>query len=321
MHQLSTKRSIQEFWLDFLIEEELSCSPPFAQKFVEQCGFAGAAVKYVVHSQSDQFGETDLFVECALPSGNTVVLLVEDKITASFQLEQADRYRKRGEAGRLAGSWSAYKTVLVAPQRYLGSSDHGFDKTISLEDLAEWICPTDELRASFKRARLQLAIDKKNATGVQIVDDEMTNYRRWYSETMVSFQAKQGSRFIIPTPRLAWWGDDWIRWKSDMLPAPCEFRHMSRTGIIELGFNHVPLAQLESIQHLLGSEMQLRATGRHKQHSAIQVHVPPIKDFSDLQAAAVVVDSALGFAKRLEDFAMTNSAALSQALNGAQPAT
>ena len=65
---------MQEFWLDFLIEEELSCSPEFARKFVERCGFAGAAVEYVLHSQSDQFGETDLFVECSVPSGKTVVL-------------------------------------------------------------------------------------------------------------------------------------------------------------------------------------------------------------------------------------------------------
>lgn len=312
--QDGTRRSIQEFWIDFLLEEELSCSPEFAGRFLEQCGFDGGSIREVRHSVCDQFGETDVLADCILLSGSPGALLIEDKINASFQHQQAERYRLRGEAGVSDGRWTAFRTVLVAPTRYIGTGTHGFDVAIPLEHLTEWVCPNDPGRAEFKRARLLQAIEKKNATGIQIVDEVMTRYRAWYSARIEEFNSRTGSHFVAPAPRPAWHGDNWIQFKSSALPAACELRHMSRTGIVDLTVKDAPISALVSLKPLLTPSMSLQAKGRYKQHSAIEISITPIEDFANLDGIAPIVDLALGRARELEQFLISNLDLVNKAL-------
>lgn len=316
MSDLKTKRSIQEFWIDFLIEEELSCNKEFARAFLDRCGFTDATVKTVLHSQSDEFGETDVFVLCVKSDGQVGVLLIEDKITASFQTDQAKRYRMRGMSGVQGGQWATFKTVLLAPSKYIGASDHGFDEAIALEEVSDWICSDDSARGAFKRSRLQKAIDKKTASGVQIVDEEMTEYRRRYTDRIIAYNAEFGTGFIPPIPRLAWWGDDWVQWVSEHLPSQCKFRHMSRTGIMEIGFQSLSRDAAEPILPYLSSSMKLVATGRHKQHSAIQISIKPITDFCDCPESAETVGKALECAKELQDLVLARREIIDRLLQG-----
>jgi len=104
--KLTSARSIQEFWIDFLLEEEFTVDPAFLTSFLSECGFefADAEALQVVHSVSarDQYGvgESDLIVVFTYTGeGESVrgALLIEDKINAAFQPNQAERYRYRGE--------------------------------------------------------------------------------------------------------------------------------------------------------------------------------------------------------------------------------
>ncbi len=306
MEKLKSKRSIQEFWIDFLLEEELACSAEFAEQFVARCGFPGATIEEVVHSQSDQFGETDLLVSCTIQGGSAAILLIEDKINAAFQHQQAERYRLRGDAAVSGGRCVAYRTVLVAPDRYLGTAKHGFDVAIPLEHLMEWVCSNDAGRAEFKRARILRAIEKKNATGIQIVDEVMTQFRAWYSARIEEFNARTGTRFVAPAPRLAWHGDNWIQFKSADLPAGCALRHMSQTGIVDLTFLDVPIDAVADLESRLTAPMSLKAKGSFKQHSAIEVAVPRIEDFANLDAAVSIVELALDYAREMELLVISN---------------
>src|SRR5262249_7297733 len=138
--ELRPSRSIQEFFIDLLLEEEFTVDPAFLQAFVDACHspFLVKAAERVSHSVSDKNGEADLVVIVAVerPNGETakLALLIEDKITAGFQPGQAERYRKRGEDGLSEGRWDSYVTVLVAPSAYIPHA-HGFDTAISLEQI------------------------------------------------------------------------------------------------------------------------------------------------------------------------------------------
>ncbi len=66
-------RSIQEFWIDFLLEEEFRVDPGFVASFIANVipGTTSRKVEKVVHSMTDKYGEADLAVflkEATTPS-------------------------------------------------------------------------------------------------------------------------------------------------------------------------------------------------------------------------------------------------------------
>jgi hypothetical protein len=59
-----------------------------------------------------------------------VALLIENKISAGAQPNQAARYRDRGNEG-LGKIWDDFKTILIAPAAYSGEKAF-FDVFVSL---------------------------------------------------------------------------------------------------------------------------------------------------------------------------------------------
>jgi hypothetical protein len=236
-------RSIQEFRIDFFLEEEFTVDLAFTQAFVAACGVSLSIkhVERVVHSVSDKHGEADLIVLIAAdqPDGRTVTmaLLIEDKISAGFQPNQPHRYRQRGEEGLSLGLWDFFVTALVAPLSYLSSS-HGFDAAVSLEQIAEWICPADAVRRAFKVAKIEEAIRKKTSTGVQIVDRVVTEFRTAYYNKLGAFNSQHGIDFTMRQPMPTWHGDTWFTLKSPSFPRWVDIRHMAPNGNIEINFKN-----------------------------------------------------------------------------------
>ena len=108
---LRRSRSIQEFRIDFFLEEEFTVDPDFVRAFLLACGspLALRSLEHVAHSVSDKHGEVDLVVSLTAEEtdGDTTraVLLIEDKISAGFQPRQPERYRERGVEGVQKGWW------------------------------------------------------------------------------------------------------------------------------------------------------------------------------------------------------------------------
>ncbi len=293
-------RSIQEFWIDFLLEEEFASDTRFTTAFAKGCGLGDKlwTAEKVVHSFSDEFGEADLMVLIAAGM-ERVGLLIENKITATFQNRQAERYLARGESGKDKGVWTDYRTVLVAPQRYLMRT-HGFQHALALEAIVEWVCPDDPKRRAYKIARIGKAIDKKNIMGVQIVDESMTAFRRWYSTLIVD----RGCGFIPPADRLAYWGDDWLEWTSGRMPTACRFRHRTKTGVLDLSFAGFAEERLQSLRPFLPERFSIETIGTGKPRGAIMISTAPITDFQDLALAQPTVRFALESAELLQDIVL-----------------
>jgi hypothetical protein len=303
---LKFHRSIQEFWIDFLLEEEFRSDPGFARLFAAASGFVedGARITNVTHSLNDDHGEADLVVELTIDEGCRCALLIENKINAAFQPLQAQRYRDRGDTGIATGRWKSYRTVLVAPARYV-RTDHGFDATVTLEQISDWICITEPLRRAFKIERLNRAIEKKNAAGVQLVDDTMTSFRAWYGSRLDAY----GAGFVGPAPRPAYRDDNWLEWTSARLPDWCRFRHRTRTGILDLSFLGIAEVSLRALEVQLPVMMRLTAIGK-EQRATIAVPIDPITDFANLTNASRIIDDALDLAAQLQDIATANLIAL-----------
>lgn len=314
METLESSRSIQEFWIDFLLEEEFRSDPDFARSFVSACGLelAGSLPVEVTHSFSDEYGEADLVVEFPVgdAAGSRSALLIENKITAGFQPQQAQRYQSRGLAGLAAGRWQAYRTVLVAPEKYI-KPDHGFDAAISLEQLSAWVCTSEPRRREFKLERIGRAIEKKNLTGVQIVDEVMTEFRRWYGSMIDAREAG----FIPPAPRPAYRDDNWMEWTSTRLPGGCKFRHRTRTGVVDLSIEKIGQEQLVPLGPFLPAGAELCTIGTGRPRGAIQLRVTPIVDFSDLPNAGSIVRTALDAAEQMQQALLANKDVLKATLS------
>jgi hypothetical protein len=190
---------VQEHHIDFLLEEEFACSPQFLRFFVSEAaqsilkGQASSVVTNIptphettpcqaIRSVTTGAGESDVLVVYRSndPTASRVAILIENKIRASFQKDQADRYRERGEAG-MGEEWDSYWTCLVAPEKYsLGFA--GFDGRVSLEQIGAYFGKTDDARSNFKARIIRQAIERFSSSGVQVVDEVMTEFRRFYAE-------------------------------------------------------------------------------------------------------------------------------------------
>ncbi len=322
---LRSSRSIQEFRIDFLLEEEFNVDPSFARKFTAACrpelSFTG--IERVIHSVTDKHGEADLVVvvSATMPNGETsrLALLIEDKITAGFQPEQAARYHSRGAEGVTNGHWTCFVSVLVAPSAYI-SDGHGFDAAISLEHVKEWICADDIARRRFKIAKIDEAISKRNATGVQVVDPVMTAFRAAYYNYLGEFNKAHGTDFTMRAPAETYWGDTWFVLRSPSLPNSARIRHMPQPGNIELTFRDINVSTATDLSGLLDPEMRLIPTGKYNQHSTIRCAAPKIPTFDDFARDQPKVEAALLSAKKLWLLVERERARIEQILTSASAA-
>ena len=159
-----TKISHNERDFDRLLIEELSFDAGFFEAFADRIGIPLQPIKEIGHSVNENFdeeawGETDVLVK--LQDGT--VLLIENKLTADFQPEQAERYRARAQHHRGRGSKAL--TVLIAPEVYLnGVFKDEWDRTCSYAEIACFMS-TGDARGRWRQSLFREAGDR--ATRVQ----------------------------------------------------------------------------------------------------------------------------------------------------------
>lgn len=285
---------IQEQHIDFLLEEEFTSNQAFLHFFLKEAGKnfiapwndSDHAARLVpsearsceaVRSATTRTGETDVLIiyEPAHAPGSQVAILIEDKIRAGFQKDQAKRYRERGEEGQQGKQWDSYFTCLVAPQKY-GKDNAGFDTRVSLETIRSFFS-ADDHRTQFKAGVFERALKHFAATGVQKLDAAMTIFRAFY--------AHEAEQFLKPgevewdKPRDAWWDDNWFTFTQAEFPAGAKIFYKPKMGSVELCYAN---ADASSLQELLTkcSDADGIAIKPMRKSAAFCMIVKPIHDFT-----------------------------------------
>ena len=150
-------------------------NPAFGSWLQSSTAFAGRAAKVieVFVSKSDNLGESDVIALYEDVDGSRFALMIEDKVDAPLQPNQAGRYRLRAERDVKAGAYGAYAVILFAPAFYLAKSTRvgGFDTTISFEDLAAFLRAQDtSRRADYRATFLETAAKRRSNNWVREVD-------------------------------------------------------------------------------------------------------------------------------------------------------
>jgi hypothetical protein len=164
--------------VDILLAEEFATNPGFSEKFKALTKFASeeASVADFWVSKSDALGESDLVIVYQSKNGNRFALLIEDKVDARLQVDQAKRYRLRAEKEQASGEYSDFEVILCAPNYYISNRYDldGFDRKLSFEQIADIIEQPQDKRALYRACFLRTA-GTKHINAWQREDDPATN--------------------------------------------------------------------------------------------------------------------------------------------------
>ena len=121
MEDINFIEAVAERDIDLLLLEEFHCSPAFRAWFGERVFGAESPRMELIgawHSLTHPvLGESDpVLVENDSVERKRAVL-IENKIGASPQPDQAARYAERGRLAAEKGTWHEFRTCIVAPER------------------------------------------------------------------------------------------------------------------------------------------------------------------------------------------------------------
>jgi hypothetical protein len=219
--------------IDVLMQEELIFNQAVCDVFSRALGLQSHFyVTQCALSVVDQTGETDLLVRFTDEGDNRGVILIENKIDASFQPTQPERYRAR--ANETATNGEAAYCVLIAPRRYsIGKADSisHFDAYVSHEEIAEAVGVSQTDRAKHRASLLLRAVDQARSSYMIIPAPQVTGvWRRVFEIADKEFPLL---RMKPPTAKGAdsWW----LVFKGD-LPPNITIDWKVRRGTIDLSF-------------------------------------------------------------------------------------
>lgn len=284
---------VSERDIDLLLLEEFQSSPSFLKWFQDLVfGKNSPRLNFVSARRSVRyaFGEIDLEIVLTDRSGKEVRLLIENKVKAGFQPQQAERYQDSGNSHVASKDGATYYTVLIAPEQYFGKdpSTKGFDKTLTYQKVLDWFKQAAELgaRREYKIALLTSAIEK-GTIGWQLIEDAPVTHF-WQAYYALACDIAPELEMKEPTGKPSGAGFIYFR-PREHLPRGFEICHKFKKEHVDLHIKGMG-GRLNEV------DRALRAHFRHGMKTfsagvsaAIRVEVPrldPGRPFSDQQSEA-----------------------------------
>ena len=289
--------SVAERDIDLLLMEEFHISPKFVEWFCARLGIPDAAADGAWHSWSDSDGETDLLLRATI--GETRIgVLIENKIAAREQDEQAARYIRRGNREMKAGLFDRYVTVICAPARYLEGlpEDSSYQGRIAYEEIAGWFGRHDDPRSAWRRRVLEEAIEQGRRGYTMLVNSAVTAFQEAYWH----YLRANHPRLFMAKPTEKGNRSNWIVLKALDFPKGVQLHHKLDQRVMELGFQQTRVEQVLAVQPKQPEGIQLLQKGKS---ASLAILVPPVDVTGNFEEQAVAVEVGLQAAYRLIPFA------------------
>lgn len=194
--------------IDLMLVEELHASLEFTEWMLRQADIDQPVASWdVKHSKrrTRSRREIDIFVDVKHRDGSSSALLVENKLDASEQPDQAESYRE--ELDVLAGEYARAATVIVCPKAYSAQQSaftSKFDAVVEYEAIAAFFrllrseAGSDlVLRYDFRAAILDQAIHKHRRGYTPIPDVVVGDFNAQYVALLLELAPA-----IIPGPSM-----------------------------------------------------------------------------------------------------------------------
>jgi hypothetical protein len=234
-------------------------------------------------------GESDLLIVLDLNGVDQLAIMIENKIDAAFQPTQAERYKLRGEDGRVARHWTTFKTCLCAA----GVREGEWDSHISLEEICEWASHSEDSHHAFLRAICAQAIAKRESR-FRETSPEATDFWRLY----LTFATELLPNLNIGRlPAMVGRESPWPRFGTNVLPDDMLLEHKPLHARVDLTFSKCSLEKLrEYIPHTLPIDVKMVKAG---QSAALRIAVPRIDHFQPFAEQDECVLSVLAAVERM----------------------
>lgn len=280
--------------IDFLILEELNVCMDFAswlfacvsawKEDVPDCVGAWHSVTH------PQFGESDLIVKYQ----NDFAILIENKIDAPAQPEQAARYKRRGEEGIYDGDWKSFVTCIVAPERYLqGNSEaKNYNFCVSYEQIRNFFKNQNSKRSSYRAYVLDEAIEQNRRGYSPVIDNQVTQF--W-----LSYWELSSARFPLlemPRPGIKPANSDWPYFRPREFGIEMCIVHKMAQGYVDLQVLGAAEKLVEIRSLIKEPNLEVVVAGKS---AAVRVIVTPVDRFGSFEDQRSSVIDALNAAERL----------------------
>lgn len=227
--------SVQERDIDLLIIEELNVSLDFCKWFINELELEAPTSKIkAFRSISDYgLGETDILISYSVEN-RTNFILVENKIDASFQNNQFERYKKRGENYIKKKECDDCYIVLIAPKSYCENQSN-FSNYINYESIKKYFTDKNDIRADYKSEILSIAIEKERRGYKAVNSIPVQSFWKSYYEYKIS----NLKSFRMNKPDIVPFNSDWIQLYSERLNQ-ITFNHKLEKGFIDATIKIIP---------------------------------------------------------------------------------
>lgn len=152
--------------VDLVFVQLIYTAPSFRSWFIDQLEEEIDVTEFlgVRHSMERDTGESDIEIGFTTSGQESHIILVENKINASLQERQAERYFERGENYVENEGWDEYSVVLIAPANYVGERERAkFGNVVFYEDIYEEIELSNHDGSEFFTTVFDEATSKRDA--------------------------------------------------------------------------------------------------------------------------------------------------------------
>lgn len=149
--------------VDLVLVQLLQSSVEFRSWFARQVGLESSRDGFsgVRHSEYTDNGESDIEAGFETQTGLRHAVLIENKIDASMQDRQVERYYERGDS-YLEDEWDAFTVCLVAPEAYVSRTHRSqFEAIVTYEEILEETESLDYDGGEFVTDLLQRSLEKR----------------------------------------------------------------------------------------------------------------------------------------------------------------
>ena len=171
--------AIQERDVDLILLEEFATDNSFCEWFINELDLPKISENLGVWRSITDYGLGETDVLFSYRSGSErIYILIENKLDASFQDKQYERYLQRAENYVTDNSCDSAFTILVAPKLYCDNQSE-FESYVSYEQISKRLEFTGTKRNLFKSNLLKIASEKLRR-GYQPVNSEPVQ-KFWHS--------------------------------------------------------------------------------------------------------------------------------------------
>lgn len=274
--------SVRERDIDFLLVEELLSSREFVDFLFHKLQLPTCDELVNVQRSLNDFGlgETDVLVEYKHDT-KSIAVLIENKLDAIFQPQQAERYTSRAEKYVSDGKHHETYSVLVAPRQYI-ERQREFSHSISYEDVASYF--NDSAmgpRGTYKATLLKIASEKLRRGYVAVNSEPNQAFWLNYRDRLLGVAPTVSMKPVSVVPAKS----DWI----DLAVGPYKLVHKLEKGLLDFS----------NLDDELVTRVEEAFTGRteritFKSGDVLRIQTAPLYRMNGFQSQIEAIDECFG---------------------------